>query len=262
MGTAFGRESAGGPAGDVKRVLLVVPCYNEKSRLPVDQFRRAVESTDVQLSILFADDGSTDGTVEFLKTQFSFPPSGAFALFEGEVNRGKGGVLREAMLKLIRSGRAQSWDWVGFWDADLATPLDEVEKFLTYHQAMAPQAQALFGSRILRLGAQIERSALRHYLGRMFVTLSSLILGVRCYDSQCGAKLFRPIVLEKAFAAPFLSRWIFDLEILLRIGESSVVEVPVSRWADVPGSKVKLMRESWRVLKDLYRIRQAHPRVR
>ena len=117
---------------------------------------------------------------------------------------------------------------------------------------------ALFGSRIARSGAYVRRSVLRHYLGRIFVTLVDLCLGIRLYDSQCGAKLFRTEVADKVFREPFLSLWIFDLEIVLRLGTDEIVEVPLQQWIDVPGSKVKLGREAFRVLKDLFLIRQSY----
>ncbi|HEY7375200.1 MAG TPA: hypothetical protein VIF57_23765, partial [Polyangia bacterium] len=97
----------------------------------------------------------------------------------------------------------------------------------------------------------IERSAVRHYLGRVFATAASLILRTRVYDTQCGAKLFRAgPALAEALSAPFLSRWAFDVELLgrLLIGTpgvaplplAAIVEVPLAVWHDVEGSKLGL----------------------
>ena len=101
------------------------------------------------------------------------------------------------------------------------------------------------------LGYDIDRSAVRHYLGRVFATAASLILQARVYDTQCGAKLFRAgPALHGALATPFLSRWAFDVEFLgrLLIGSpavpplplSAIVEVPLPVWHDVKGSKLGL----------------------
>jgi hypothetical protein len=114
------------------------------------------------------------------------------------------------------------------------------------------------------LGYQIDRSAVRHYLGRVFATAASLILRARVYDTQCGAKLFRAgPALSEALSAPFLSRWAFDVELLgrLLIGTAAVaplpiaaiVEVPLAIWRDVAGSKLGLA-GMVRTLRDLARV--------
>jgi hypothetical protein len=107
----------------------------------------------------------------------------------------------------------------------------------------------VLGSRVALLGADIHRTASRHYLGRVFASVASLVLDARVYDTQCGAKLFRRSpALEAALAVPFLSRWAFDVELLGRllagapgvpgVATSEVVEVPLRTWRDVPGSKL------------------------
>ena len=80
-----------------------------------------------------------------------------------------------------------------------------------------PELVGVFGSRIRRLGAAITRDPLRHYFGRVFATLASMVLDLAVYDTQCGAKLFRVNDdLRRAFGHVSL-RWIFDVELLARI---------------------------------------------
>ena len=110
--------------------------------------------------------------------------------------------------------------------------------------------EMVFGARVQLLGRSIERQAHRHYLGRIFATAVSLVLDLRVYDTQCGAKLFRVSPeLRALFAEPFVSRWIFDVEIIARLintrreldlppVEQAIYEYPLQQWRDVSGSKL------------------------
>jgi hypothetical protein len=138
---------------------------------------------------------------------------------------------------------------VGYADADFATPPEEVLHL--YEELEASGADVALGARIARLGARIERRPSRHYLGRVFATGASVILGLAVYDTQCGAKLFRDTpALRRALEAPFSSRWAFDVELIGRLVAGSeaappitperMIEVPLRAWADVPGSKLSM----------------------
>jgi hypothetical protein len=114
--------------------------------------------------------------------------------------------------------------------------------------ASKPQHKFILGSRVLRAGAIIERSPRRHYLGRIFATAASVGLDLPFYDTQCGAKLIGRELVEPLFAEPFLNRWLFDLELLMRLrrllGEDdfkrAVNEVPLSRWIDKGSSRIRM----------------------
>jgi hypothetical protein len=147
------------------------------------------------------------------------------------------------MLHALEGGAA---DFVGFWDADLATPLDAINDLLELLLAHK-ELDIVLGSRVKLLGRDIERLVVRHYLGRVFATCASVVLGLPIYDTQCGAKIFRVTPdLAGILQEPFSSRWIFDVELLARFlhlsgtekAHGEIYEFPLYRWRDVPGSKV------------------------
>ena len=133
-------------------------------------------------------------------------------------NQGKAEAVRRGILEAITDGPAL----VGFWDADLSTPLTVVDDFLDV-AAKRPDVDLILGSRVLLMGRDIRRRARRHYVGRVFATAASLALDLPVYDTQCGAKVFRVNeALRRVMSAPFRSPWVFDVEILARY-----VAVPV-----------------------------------
>lgn len=225
--------------------LIVIPCYNEEKRLALETFREFIGCTRSQIRFLFVDDGSTDGTGQRLEELRSACPE-AIEIHRLASNRGKAEAVRQGMLQALGSGA----EYVGFWDADLATPLETIPAFCAY-LAEHPHFDMVFGARVQLLGRDIERRALRHYLGRIFSTAVSLMLKLKVYDTQCGAKLFRtsPLILE-LFRTPFLSHWLFDVEILARLIQlhyrtgarapaETICEYPLPRWRDISGSKVR-----------------------
>jgi glycosyltransferase involved in cell wall biosynthesis len=220
---------------------VVVPCYNEADRLDPAPLLAYVDG-HADASFLLVNDGSTDATGSVLERVAGERPGRVRAL-QLTPNRGKAEAVREGLRDALVAGA----DIVGYLDADLSTPpaqIDDLRAALS-----RPGVQAAIGARIGMLGYDIERSAVRHYLGRVFATAASAILKARVYDTQCGAKLFRAgPALAGALSVPFLSRWAFDVEFLgrLLIGSpavpplplSAIVEVPLPIWHDVKGSKL------------------------
>jgi glycosyltransferase involved in cell wall biosynthesis len=237
----------------VARVALVVPCFNEAARLDVDVFRN-FQLPGHQLEFVFVNDGSTDNTLQIIQ---SIPGT----VVNLEKNSGKAEAVRRGILAAID----RTPEYVGFWDADLATPLSELPAMMEIAEKR-PAIQMVFGARVRLLGREISRQPARHYFGRVGATLISSSLGLAVYDTQCGAKVFRatPEVRE-VFSTPFLSRWIFDVEIIARFvqrwGRDGVAralyEYPVTQWHDVKGSKVK-SQDFIRALRDLWKIRRAY----
>lgn len=231
-------------------VCLIVPCFNEAARLDFDRFADLPPG----ISCLFVDDGSRDATGEILRRHSS---STRRALHLAR-NVGKGEAVRQGILHARATGLLDGVEWVGYWDADLATPLNEVCHFLAYEALEPVRADGILGSRIYKLGSRISRSYRRHLLGRSFATLVAVMLDLDCYDSQCGAKLFRTELVEAAFSEPFISRWIFDVEILMRLRSRNLIECPLRTWSDVRGGKVNFWKVALPTAIDLVRIRRRY----
>ena len=237
-----------------KNVCLIVPCFNEAHRLDLPAFEKATATPG--LWIVFVDDGSTDGTAALVRGHCSE----RIYLVQLERNSGKAEAVRQGMLRAATLPFFAGLDWIGYWDADLSTPVWEIPNFLRYQAFCGVDADAIIGSRVARLGSDIRRSLLRHAVSRVFVTVASLWLGIKAYDSQCGAKLIRPTLVTRCFGDPFVTRWLFDIEILLRLGEASVLEYPLKSWHDVGGSKLKLLPSLWRTPRDLFRVKRTYGR--
>jgi glycosyltransferase involved in cell wall biosynthesis len=242
----------------VPRIALIVPCFNEEQRLDTDTFRTfALPGFDLQF--LLVNDGSSDGTLRVLQSLRDSNPS-RFDILDLHPNGGKAEAVRRGILKAAESQP----DFLGFWDADLATPLTELPAFVDVFTR--PNISIVFGARVRLLGREISRRPDRHYLGRVGATLISQTLGLAIYDTQCGAKLFRMNdAIPQVFGKPFLSRWIFDVEIIARYLKlwgrdrvaHSLYELPVTVWHDVKGSKVRST-DFLRALRDLWKIRRAY----
>lgn len=218
---------------------LVIPCFNERRRLRVDDFARLAAEAGLRLH--FVDDGSTDGTAEVLEQIRQRAP--AQVSWASQANAGKAEAVRAGMRRALAGGAAL----VGYLDADLSTPAAEAGRLVA--EARRADVDVVLGARVALLGRTIERSTVRHLLGRAFATGASLALRLPVYDTQCGAKVFRATpALRLALERPFRSRWVFDVELLGRLlagGEGAppvaparMVEVPLREWRHAPGSKI------------------------
>jgi glycosyltransferase involved in cell wall biosynthesis len=234
---------------------IVVPCYNEASRLDVAAFRRFIERSATP-QFLLVNDGSRDRTFEALESLREFSPQ-RIAVHNLGKNVGKAEAVRQGVCRAL----AENPKYVGYWDADLATPLESIVEL---RRLLDERTDLLmvFGSRVKLLGRTIDRHVMRHCLGRVFATAASLVLELPVYDTQCGAKLFRVCPeTSRLFHKPFRTNWVFDVEILARFlegqdfaarkaAESRIYELPLSEWRDVAGSKVK----AWDFFKAMYEL--------
>jgi dolichyl-phosphate beta-glucosyltransferase len=218
---------------------LVIPCFNEENRLDMAAFGHFLD-TFPQFFLCFVDDGSTDRTAGLLKSFCSGRER--CRVLHLEQNRGKAEAVRHGMLWLNRHGDIP---FLGYFDADLSAPLDfalELRETLLQR----PGTWMVFGSRQLADKQHITRRRRRHLAGRFVSALINYAVKARFTDTQCGAKLFPAEAVHPLFQEPFLSSWIFDVELIQRIcnqfghneGMARIAEIPVSRWRDVGDSKV------------------------
>lgn len=231
------------PGLSVCELCLVIPCFNESARLVPEHFDELLATG--WISLVVVNDGSTDDTGKILDSLAR--DRKGFTVLHLDANCGKGEAVRQGCLAALRTNTKL----IGYIDADFATPVSEVIRIAQI--ALADNSKlVVMGSRVKTLGSDINRSNTRHFIGRIFATLISFAIQESVYDSQCGLKIFRRFdELQKVFAAPFLSRWLFDVEILLRLKgfcslrkknqlDQIALEVPLSCWSEVQGSKTRV----------------------
>lgn len=224
--------------------IVVVPCYNEAERLEVARFLRFSEANP-QIGFVFVNDGSTDGTLPLLE-RIVAANVGQFRCLDLPQNGGKAEAVRQGVLQALELGAK----YVGYWDADLATPLPPIVEFRRVLERRN-DIDLVIASRLTLSGRNIHRKRARRVLGGVFAIAASTVLGLRLRDTQCGAKLFRATTdLGRVFSEKFSSRWIFDVEILARMRQcrlardpadrsAAIYEFPLDDWRDVAGSRLK-----------------------
>jgi glycosyltransferase involved in cell wall biosynthesis len=218
-----------------RSISLIVPAYNEETRLP--ETLRAVENyfrghPCAFYEILVVDDGSNDKTASIAE---DFAKSNAnIRVLRNPGNRGKGYSVRHGMLKA-------SGHWRLFSDADLSTPMEELDKL--WHAVERDGADIAIGSRALdRSLIGIHQPGFRETAGRVFNVAMRMTIGLPIGDTQCGFKLFRGDLVKEIFTRQTIERFGFDVEVLFiaqRLGYK-IAEVPV-RWNHAEGSKVGML---------------------
>lgn len=224
------------------KILLIVPCFNEEKRLQLQEFI----SFD-QADFLFADDGSTDKTFELIQ---SAQDNKHIFSFQSKKNLGKSHIIQAAFKDFKLKS---NYDLIGYWDADLAAPLEEITTLLN----CLLDNDVVYGSRKPTLSSTIKRRRIRHYPGRVFAFIIRRLFKIKFYDTQCGAKIFKKEAFETAFEKPLLTNWIFDVEILLRLKDKKIIECPLGQWIHVSGNKVNIIKDLPGVIKDLIRLKLA-----
>lgn len=226
------------------RIHLVIPCHNEAKRLVFLGYDDALRQHP-ELSLLFVDDGSRDETARFLHDFCAAYPAQRCDLLVLPANVGKAEAVRRGMHHL--ADRTASVDYFGYFDADLAVPLQEAFSFFDMLQDRRPVL--VMGARVRLLGTtRISRSLTRHLVSRVFATLVSAATDLPVYDTQAGAKLVRADMAGPLFQEPFINRWTFDIELLYRCMQrfgrrdiaDHVAEVPLRQVHDPGASTITL----------------------
>lgn len=238
--------------------ILIVPCYNEEKRLDIDAYRQFL-TQNTGFFLVFVNDGSADNTEKIL-TNFG-QQSDRVTFISLSKNSGKAEAVRKGVLHSLA---AYTFDQIGFIDADLSTPLEE---FISFKEKLetTPGINIVLGSRIQMLGKEIKRNLFRHWFSRVIATAIDKVLYEPVYDTQCGAKLFSRHTADELFKDEFLTRWLFDVELLARYKykhgsaefKKTILEVAVNNWTEKPNSK---LRYSYilRILYDLLKIRNRY----
>lgn len=236
---------------------IVIPCYNEEKKFPLDEYCSFIEENPNVL-LCFVNDGSSDNTFETINAL-----KGKYQEQVDIVSYNKNAGKAEAVRQGIHYCNSRYKHlYIAYLDADLSTTLQECVEM---RKNLVNKLSFCFGSRIRRIGSVIERKTFRFLTGRIIATFISNILGLQVYDTQCGCKLFTKDLSVKLFEEKFISKWLFDVEIFFRMivlyGRKEVldrmIEIPLKRWIDKGDSKVKLT-YSLKLWYDLYRINKKY----
>jgi glycosyltransferase involved in cell wall biosynthesis len=241
------REPPASSEDDPRVLSVIVPAYNEEQRLPATlvRMREYLDGRDEEYELLVVDDGSSDSTLAMSRSiAKDWPQMQVLAL---DTNTGKGAAVRLGMLTARGEHRI-------FSDADLSTPIEEMERLracLHGRCAVAIASRALPGSTI-----DVHQSGRREVMGRTYNRLLRIAALHGLHDTQCGFKAFTAEAAVACFEPLRTLRFGFDAEVLLRARRHgwTVAEVPV-RWEHKEDSRVSAVRDSFGTLYDLLRLR-------
>jgi dolichyl-phosphate beta-glucosyltransferase len=229
---------------------LVIPAYNEANRLPatLERIREHRQSWNIRSEVIIVVEPSEDGTLSLAEQAAKCNPT--FTVLTHHEKRGKGFAVRSGML------RARG-DFIFFTDADLSTPLEDLDAGLLRFRKDR-SLDVLVGNR-----RHPETRILRHqnfgreWMGKIFNRFAQSMTGLRIRDTQCGFKGFRQRAAKEIFSRQRLDGFSFDVEVLLLAQAMgfSITEMPV-HWTNSPTSRVRVLKDSANMLGDLFRIRQ------
>lgn len=233
------------------KILLVTPVWRDSRRLAVfgEALARALASSDLPIHWVIADDGSEKNEHEALRkltTQFHeiFPK---VELYFAPTHFGKGSVVREAWALYPDS------EWLAFVDADGSVTAEEMLRLIA---AARDSGKSALGIRKRTATTEIEESPWRGLFHQGFLIAANILLGLRCEDPQCGAKVLRGGDYRQVVARLREKGLAFDSELLFGLKRAGLdwIEVPVN-WIQKGGGTVNPLKHSWGMLIALGRIR-------
>jgi CheY-like chemotaxis protein len=227
---------------------IVIPCYNEEERLLGAEFEQFIQN-NLGYHLCFVNDGSKDNTLNVLK-QLSLGHEDNISVYDCEKNGGKAEAVRLGMLHLAKN---KQFDYLGFLDADLSTNFDDFQDLVT--TISTSDFQIVSGSRMTRMGAKIAKESARAIISKTINYIIRKTLGMEINDTQCGAKVMTKEIIEKTFQDKFLTKWLFDVEIFMRMrkayglkqAQAMICEQPLKRWVHVDGSKLSF-KDSFKII--------------
>jgi len=218
---------------------IIIPCYNESERILAAEFLTFV-TENPNFTLLFVNDGSTDDTLNLL--QKLSEQHAQINLLHLSKNVGKAEAVRTGILDALKN---EHYSYVAFLDADLAIPLEEFKRLFELTTANT-HLEFTYLSKIRRVDAAVNQTYKRFLMGRILSAMTRLSLKLPVYDTQCGCKLFSKNIASAVFKLPFISVWLFDIEIFWRIltlknrayFTTNTLEVPLNKLMDRGSSKV------------------------
>jgi len=233
---------------------VVIPCYNEEERLRTGEFTSFVNG-NLGYHLCFVNDGSTDNTLQVLQ-ELSKGREDHISVYNCAMNGGKAEAVRQGVLHLTKD---KQLDYIGFLDADLSTNFQDFDELVK--TISTSDFKIVSGSRIARMGADIHKEGARAIISKTINKIIQTILGMPFRDTQCGAKIMTIDVIKEVFDKKFYTKWLFDVEIFLRMkkvygaekAKSYLCEQPLKRWVHEDGSKLS-MKDSVKILGQLFQL--------
>ncbi len=233
---------------------VVIPCYNEEERLLSKEFIDFVDS-NLGYHLCFVNDGSTDKTLEVLNNLKKDRETN-ISVYNCEKNGGKAEAVRQGVLHLAKDPQL---DYIGYLDADLSTDFRDFDDLVKTIETS--DFKIVSGSRMSRMGADITKESARKIISKTINLIIRTILGMPFNDTQCGAKIMDKDIVKHMFNDKFISAWIFDVEIFIRMRKhygkkkaiSYICEQPLKRWIHADGSKLS-MKDSIKIVGQLGQI--------
>ncbi|HEA21423.1 hypothetical protein LCGC14_1224390 [marine sediment metagenome] len=233
---------------------VVIPCYNEEERLSSQEFKDFAHK-NLGYHLCFVNDGSTDNTLNVLN-ELRNGNEDHISVYDCAKNGGKAEAVRQGMLHLEQDSQL---DYIGFLDADLSTDFRDFDDLVnTLEQS---DFQIVSGSRMSRMGADITKESARKVISMTINLIIRTILRMPFNDTQCGAKVMDRQLVKSMFTKPFITKWLFDVEIFMRMrkqfgaekAKSLICEQPLKRWIHADGSKLS-MKDSVKIVGQLAKI--------
>ncbi|WP_300021992.1 glycosyltransferase [uncultured Maribacter sp.] len=233
---------------------VVIPCYNEEERLSSEAFKDFAHK-NLGYRLCFVNDGSTDNTLAVLEELKKENPDN-ISIYNCKQNGGKAEAVRQGILHLVKD---KQLDYIGFLDADLSTDFRDFDDLVKTIESS--DFKIVSGSRIARMGANITKESARKIISTTINLIIQTILGMPFKDTQCGAKVMDREIASKMFNKKFVTKWLFDVELFMRmkkyfgktIVKDMICEQPLKRWIHSDGSKLS-MKDSVKIVGQLAQI--------